>query len=98
MEVARLAIPFGILLPALTVYQSLHTGYLVNAHRTTAVTASVAVFLVVTTGCISLGVWTGALPGVQATLLSITFGAFAQNLWLWRSQRALHSAAQPVKA
>ncbi len=98
LEVARLAIPFGILLPALTVYQSLHTGYLVNAHRTTAVTASVAVFLVVTTGCISLGVWTGALPGVQATLLSITFGAFAQNLWLWRSQRALHSAAQPVKA
>jgi hypothetical protein len=98
LEVARLAIPVGILLPALTVYQSLHTGYLVNAHRTTAVTASVAVFLVVTTGCIFLGVWSGALPGVQATLLSITFGAFAQNLWLWRSQRKLCPLPRHVKA
>ena len=98
LEVARLAVPFGILLPALTVYQSLHTGYLVNAHKTTAVTASVALFLFVTTGGIFLGFWTGALPGVQATLLSITAGAFAQNLWLWRSQRMLHAPDPPVKA
>jgi hypothetical protein len=94
LEVARLALPFGILLPALTVYQSLHTGYLVNAHRTRAVPESVALFLIVTTSCLFLSVRTGALPGVQATLLSVTIGAFVQNLWLWRRQRSLHSEPQ----
>jgi len=94
LEVARLALPFGILLPALTVYQSLHTGYLVNAHKTRAVPESVAFFLVVTTCCLFLGVKSGAMPGVQATLLSVTAGAFAQNLWLWRCQRLLRGGSQ----
>ena len=94
VEVARLAIPFGILLPAATVYQSLHTGYLVNAHKTRAVPESVALFLVVTTGCLIFAASAEVLPGVQATLLSITFGALIQNWWLWRSQRSLCGEAQ----
>ena len=91
VEIARLAVPLGILLPALTVYQSLHTGYLVNAHKTRAVPESVALFLLVTTGCLALGASTDTLPGVQVTLLSITAGACTQNLWLWYRQRTLRS-------
>ncbi len=92
VEIARLAVPLGILLPALTVYQSLHTGYLVNAHKTRAVPESVALFLLVTTGCLALGASTDTLPGVQVTLLSITAGACTQNLWLWYRQRTLRSS------
>ena len=92
VEIARLAVPLGILLPAMTVYQSLHTGYLVNAHKTRAVPESVALFLLVTTICLYIGASTDALPGVEATLISITIGAFAQNLWLWYRQRALRSS------
>ncbi len=91
VELARLAVPLGIILPAATVYQSLHTGYLVNAHKTRAVPESVALFLLVTTGCLVLGVNYGEMPGVQTALLSVTAGALVQNLWLWRSQRRLHS-------
>jgi hypothetical protein len=94
LEVARLAVPFGILLPAATVYQSLHTGFLVNAHKTRAVPESVALFLIVTTACLFSFASAGALPGVQATLLSITVGALCQNAWLWRSQRALVAASE----
>ena len=92
VEIARLAVPLGILLPALTVYQSLHTGYLVNAHKTRAVPESVALFLLVTTVCLSIGASTDVLPGVQVTLLSITAGACTQNLWLWYRQRTLRSS------
>lgn len=98
VEIARLAVPLGILLPAMTVYQSLHTGYLVNAHKTRAVPESVGLFLLVTTACLSIGAWTDALPGVKVTLLSITAGAAAQNLWLWYRQRALRESDAPVKA
>ena len=98
VEIARLAVPLGILLPAMTVYQSLHTGYLVNAHKTRAVPESVGLFLVVTTACLSIGAWTDALPGVKVTLLSITAGAAAQNLWLWYRQRTLSEPDAPVKA
>jgi hypothetical protein len=94
VEIARLAVPLGILLPAATVYQSLHTGYLVNAHKTRAVPESVALFLLVTVGCLFGFVQSGALPGVQATLLSVTAGVLVQNLWLWRSQRGLHAVDQ----
>ena len=98
VEIARLAVPLGILLPALTVYQSLHTGYLVNAHKTRAVPESVALFLLVTTGCLTLGTSTDAVPGVQATLLSITAGACTQNLWLWYRQRTLRSREDSSEA
>jgi hypothetical protein len=89
VEIARLAVPLGILLPAATVYQSLHTGFLVNAHKTRAVPESVALFLLVTATGLFLSVRFGDLPGVQATLISVTAGTIVQNLWLWRSQRGL---------
>ena len=94
VEIARLAVPLGILLPAATVYQSLHTGYLVNAHKTRAVPESVGLFLLVTSLGLYMSVAIGELPGIQATLLSVTAGAMVQNFWLWRSQRALHAADQ----
>ena len=91
VEIACLAVPLGILLPAATVYQSLHTGYLVNAHKTRAVPESVALFLLVTTAGLLFGVISGDLPGLQVTIISVTLGTAVQNLWLWRSQRGLQS-------
>ena len=94
VEIACIALPIGILLPAATVYQSLQTGYLVNAHKTRAVPESVALFLVVTATGLFINVELGELPGVQATLISVTAGVMAQNFWLWRSQRKLRSEDQ----
>lgn len=94
VEIACIALPIGILLPAATVYQSLHTGYLVNAHKTRAVPESVALFLMVTATGLFINVELGELPGVQATLVSVTAGVVVQNFWLWRSQRQLSSTSQ----
>jgi hypothetical protein len=92
--IARVAVPIAILLPAATVYQSLHTGFLVNAHKTRAVPESVALFLVVTASGLYFFVESSTLPGLQATLICVTAGAAAQNFWLWRSQRQLLSPSQ----
>lgn len=82
VEVARTALPLGILLPALTVLVSLYTGRLVHSHQTRAIPESVGLCLLVTVMVFAIGVSVGTLPGVQVTLAALTLGAIVQALWL----------------
>lgn len=82
VDVARSALPFGVLLPALTVFVSLYNGVLLHAHQTRAIPESVALSLVVSALLLAAGVATGLLPGAQMTLLAFSVGALAQVVWL----------------
>ena len=82
VEIARSALPFGFLLPALTVLVSLYNGFLLHAHQTRAIPESVGLGLLVSALLLAGGVSTGALPGAQMTLLAFSAGALAQVIWL----------------
>lgn len=96
--IARQGLWFGILWPTLDVIRNYLQGTVVYGRRTTGVTESVGVFLVVSTAILVLGVWTQALPAVPVALIAFGVGTAAQDAWLWfRSRpvlRGLAGAAQ----
>lgn len=79
----------GLLLPVASVFQSLHTGLLVRAHRTRAIPQSMALMLLTSAVVLVGGVWMGSFQGIQVTLTAFTLGAVVQNLWLWLACRGL---------
>jgi hypothetical protein len=93
LEVARASLPFGILMPGLTVLVSLYTGFLVQAHRTSAIPESVGLCLVVTVAVLFAGVLFGVFPGVQVTLVALSLGAVVQCLWLGLRHRGASGQA-----
>ncbi|HEY6196561.1 MAG TPA: hypothetical protein VI504_16140, partial [Candidatus Eisenbacteria bacterium] len=83
-------VPMG----AVTVWQSYHQGALVHAHRTRAVTESMAVLLVATATVLGIGVAWHSLPGLGFAALALTAGGVAQIAWLaHRSRPALAALA-----
>src|SRR5439155_10033464 len=79
-----LVVPMG----AVSVWQSYHQGVLVHAHRTRAVTESMAVLLVATATVLGVGVAWHSLPGLGFAALSLTVGGGAQIAWLSYRSRA----------
>lgn len=87
---ARQAIWLGILLPALTVFQSWFQGAIVHGRITRGVSEAVVVFLVVTGTVLVSGVIWNRVPGIYVGMLAFTLGTLTQNIWLWyRSRPAL---------
>ena len=85
-----LLVPMG----ALSVWQSFHQGVLVHAHRTRAITESMAVLLVATSAVLGIGVAWHSLPGLYFAALALTVGSVAQIAWLqYRSRPALAELA-----
>ena len=82
VTVAGAALPFAILMPALTVAVSLYNGFLLHAHQTRAIPESVGLGLLVSAAILAWGATSDVLPGVQMALLAFTAGALAQVLWL----------------
>ena len=81
-----LVVPMG----AVSVWQSFHQGVLVHAHRTRAVTESMAVLLVATATVLGVGVAWHSLPGLGFAALALTAGGVAQIAWLsYRSRAAV---------
>jgi hypothetical protein len=81
----------AILMPAYAVAQNYHQGVLVHEQRTRAITEAVVIYLVVSCGCLVLGVeLVEGLPGIQVALGSFTIAGLLQTVWL------LHRRRRPV--
>ncbi len=87
VELARESLPFALLLPATSVWQSYYQGRLVNEGRTRAVTEAVALYLVVSSLALGVGVAWGRIPGIVTALVSFSLGALAQTVWARRRLR-----------
>ncbi len=93
-SVARFGLWFGVLWPTLDVARNYLQGTVVFGRRTTGVTESVAVFLVVSTGVLIWGVVSDALPGVALALVAFGLGTLMQDIWLWVRGRPVLRALQ----
>jgi Na+-driven multidrug efflux pump len=87
VELGMASLWIAIPIPLLTFLQSLYQGVLVDSHRTRFITESVALFLVVTSLVIWLGVLIGPENGVVAVLMAYTIGNLIQTGWLWHRCR-----------
>jgi hypothetical protein len=87
VDLARLALWFGILLPGLNVYQSLYQGALVNSRRTRGVTEAVVVFLATTGIILYSGIVWGQVTGLYIGMGAFTVSMLAQTAWLWYRSR-----------
>jgi hypothetical protein len=81
-SLADRAIWIAVLMPCLAVAQSLFQGDLVHAHRTPAVTESMALYLAVTTLALSVGVVRADAAGIFYGLAALLLGNLAQAAWL----------------
>jgi hypothetical protein len=93
-DLSRLAVAtlwIGLLMPAVTVFQSWHQGMLVHSRRTRGVTESVVIYLVVVAALLAIGAawapWPGLLVAYGATLA----GNLCQAFWLARCTRSLRA-------
>lgn len=76
-------VPLG----AVAVWQSLHQGALVHAHRTRVITESMAVLLVATTTVLGIGLAWRSVPGLPVAAAGLAAGGLAQVAWLtWRAR------------
>jgi hypothetical protein len=89
VRLAATALVAGLLLPAASVMQSLHTGLLVRAKRTRAIPQAMALMLLTAGTVLAWGVHSAALPGTRLALLAFTAGAVLQNGWLWLKCREM---------
>ncbi|MCE9627371.1 MAG: hypothetical protein K8R56_05595 [Candidatus Eisenbacteria bacterium] len=91
-----LLVPMG----AVSVWQSLHQGALVHAHRTRAITESMAVLLVATATVLGVGLSWRSVPGLPVAAAGLAAGGLAQVAFLaWRAGpvwRELERRAEPV--
>lgn len=91
-----LLVPMG----AVSVWQSLHQGALVHAHRTRAITESMAVLLVATATVLGVGLAWRSVPGLPVAAAGLAAGGLAQVAFLaWRAGpvwRELERRAEPV--
>ena len=86
MSLSCAALLFGLLLPACAALQSWYQGLLVHARRTTAITESMAIYLVSASAALWLGVSWQPFTGLYYALAAISFGAVLQTVWLgWRA-------------
>jgi hypothetical protein len=87
VQLARLALWFGILLPGLNVYQSLYQGALVNSRRTRGVTEAVVIFLASTVIILYGGILWGQVIGLFIGMGAFTVSMLVQTVWLWHRSR-----------
>ncbi|MGE3172524.1 MAG: hypothetical protein AB7O97_07835 [Planctomycetota bacterium] len=90
------ALWFALLMPGYAVAQNYLQGLLVHGGRTRAITEAVAIYLLVCTGCLVLGVTCfGDLPGIHVALASFTVAGLAQTGWLLSRNRSGAVDARP---
>jgi hypothetical protein len=71
-------------MPALTVLQSWYQGLLMYGKKTSAITESVVIFILITSLILSLGVFWGQTTGLYIGLAAMVLGNLARTVWLWR--------------
>ncbi|MCS6935945.1 MAG: hypothetical protein NZ610_04780 [Candidatus Bipolaricaulota bacterium] len=88
-NLAQSSLWFALLLPAFSVWQSFYQGSLVYSRQTRGVTEAMALFLIVSSVILSVGVLWGQITGLYVAQIAFTIGGLAQMLWLaYRCRRA----------
>jgi Na+-driven multidrug efflux pump len=95
VELSSTALVFALLMPGYTALQSWFTGALVHSGRTRAITEAVALYLVVSTVLLVVGVRLQLFTGIYFALVAFTSGGVLQTLWLWHRSRAAVAAIAP---
>jgi hypothetical protein len=89
VELARQAFWLGLLWAPLDVFRNYLQGRLVHARRTRGISESVAVFLLVSSSLLALGVATEPAQGLVVAMAAFVAGTIAQLAWLaWRLRGA----------
>ncbi len=84
---AKQGLRLGAILPVAGALQNLYVGILVHRHETRAVTASMALFLVVSAAILVAGVAYNELSGLLVGYLAFSAANLSQLLWVWRAAR-----------
>ena len=87
----------GLLLPALSVFQSWYQGAILHSRRTAGISEAVVVYLLVSVATLVAGVLWGEAGGLYIGLAALLTGMLAQTAWLWlRSRPAIRAAEATV--
>jgi hypothetical protein len=81
-EVARLTMVLAVPISILAVYISLFQGVIVQREKTRPVAEAVAMFLLIMSITLIIGVVTGAYLGVYVASIGFTLAHLAQGIWL----------------
>ena len=81
-QLARNALPFFLLVPALGVFQSWFQGSILFGRKTRSITESVAIYLGVYVAILSLGVAWGNITGLYVGAVGFGIASIAQTGWL----------------
>lgn len=94
VRVSRIALGFAALMPAYTVAINVSQGILVHSRRTRGVIEATALYLVIVSTCLTVGVFWHRFPGIDYALVSLTAGGLVQAGWMgWRGRAALRTLA-----
>ena len=88
-SIATTGLWFAVLMPALTALESWYQGVIVSSGRTGRITQSVAVYLLISSVILGLGIIHGQVTGLYISLTATLIGFFMQTLWL-------HVQSQPT--
>lgn len=92
---ASLALWLAVAMPAASALQSWYQGALLHAHRTRAVTESLAIYALVVTGLLGAGIALGRWPGLPVNMVALTAGTVAQIAWM---RRRAHPVIEAIEA
>jgi hypothetical protein len=70
-------------MPALTVLQSWYQGLLMYGKKTSAITESVVIFILINSLILGLGVFWGQTTGLYIGLAGMVLGNLARTIWMW---------------
>ena len=88
-SLAKNGLWIGLLLPAMTVYQSWYQGAILNGRRTRGITEAVVIFLISSAALLTAGVICGQVTGLYIGLAVFFISSAAQNGWLWYRSRPI---------
>lgn len=88
-SIATTGLWFAVLMPALTALESWYQGVMVYSGRTGSIAQSVAVYLLISSVILGLGIIHGQITGLYISLAATLIGFFMQTLWL-------HVQSQPT--
>ncbi len=99
IDLSKMALWLGLLLPALRILQSWYQGMLTYVRRTRSITESMVILLFVTGTVLVGGVAWGKSTGVYVGQLALVSGMAAQVTWLhWRSRPIINMLIQREKS
>ena len=87
VELAKNALFFALLLPALSVAQSWNQGVILQSKKTRSITEAVLIYLVVSVAILWGGIRIGRFSGIYVGLLSTVFAEGLRTFWLWLRSR-----------